>query len=212
MQSIIIISKDKEKSDKYISDLCKKEKIGKFDVSFITGGASIGIGEVRKIKEVIFLTPGMGNKKAVIIEKAELLTHQAQNALLKTLEEPPDSTFLILISDTVESFLPTVISRCGIIKLTEDKKSRKLSGYLNKLLMPDINTKLKLAQDNGKTKETALEFIEEVIREYRSRLGNIQEIDSSELILTRGQKIYTILKTTNVNPRLALESFLLQIL
>ncbi len=217
MKSIIIISKDKEKSDKYMSDLCNKEKIGKFDMYSITGDSSIGIGEVRKIKETIFLAPGTNNKKAVVIKNANLLTAEAQSALLKTLEEPPDSTFIILISDSTETFLATIISRCEIINLLDNKlkktnkENEKTLVNLNKLTSAGINARLKMAQDNGKTKDSALRFLEEVIKELEIKLIKHKEINLAKKILPEGQKIYTDLKTTNINPRLTLEYFLLKL-
>ncbi len=216
MKSIIIISQDKKKSDKYISALCKEEEISKFDVSLVTGNTSIGIAEARKIKETIFLTPSMGNKKAVIIENANLLTAEAQNALLKILEEPPESAFIILVSNMLENFLPTAISRCEVINLAEnntihsEKEDGELLKNLNELLSGGINCRLKLAQDNGKTKETALLFLEQIIKGMEIKLAEHQEIDLARKILSEGQKSYTLLKTTNINPRLSLEHFLLK--
>ena len=62
------------------------------------------------------LMPSCGLARVFIIEQAEDMNRAAQNALLKTLEEPPASTFLILISSQIEQFLPTVRSRCQVVR------------------------------------------------------------------------------------------------
>lgn len=62
--------------------------------------------------EAVGLTPTRGRVKVFIIREAERMSDAAQNALLKTLEEPPGATFLVLLADGVDSFLPTTLSRC----------------------------------------------------------------------------------------------------
>ena len=57
----------------------------------------------------------INEKKVFIIENADNMTPQAQNALLKTLEEPPEYVIIILIAQNAENFLPTVLSRCVIM-------------------------------------------------------------------------------------------------
>lgn len=64
----------------------------------------------------IYLKPYESNKKVYIINNAENITVQAANALLKTLEEPPKDSIIILISNNINYMLPTILSRCQIIK------------------------------------------------------------------------------------------------
>lgn len=77
----------------------------------------MGIAEARKIKEHFALKPFSAKGRVLVIEDAGSLTIEAQNALLKTLEEPPQEAILILgvASDTY--LLPTILSRCQIIRL-----------------------------------------------------------------------------------------------
>lgn len=65
--------------------------------------------------EAVGLTPARGRVKVFIIREAERMSDAAQNALLKTLEEPPGATFLVLLADGVDSFLPTTLSRCQAV-------------------------------------------------------------------------------------------------
>lgn len=75
-------------------------------------GASIGIDQVRDLHESLILTPYRADsQRFVIIDKAELLTTEAQNALLKLIEEPPPRTSVILVTSQLEGLLPTVRSR-----------------------------------------------------------------------------------------------------
>lgn len=76
----------------------------------------IKIEQIREIQTRIIFKPLEGNKKVVIIDQAEKLNLHAANCLLKTLEEPPDDTVLILVAHTGAPLLPTIRSRCQIIR------------------------------------------------------------------------------------------------
>ena len=70
------------------------------------------IEQMRELQQEIIYKPLEGKKKAVIIDAAEKMNAQAANCLLKTLEEPPEDTVLVLIAHSVSDMLPTVLSRC----------------------------------------------------------------------------------------------------
>jgi len=80
--------------------------------------ASFGVDEVRKIIEEVSKRPYEGDKKVIIIHQGSKLTIQAQNALLKTIEEPPQGVYIMLLSESLELLLETIKSRCQIYKLT----------------------------------------------------------------------------------------------
>ncbi len=73
---------------------------------------NIKIEEIRQLQEQICYKPFEGRYKIWIIDQAQGLTPQAANCLLKTLEEPPENSIIILIASQPELLLPTVISRC----------------------------------------------------------------------------------------------------
>ena len=79
--------------------------------------ASISVGEIRRMRADVQIKPYSSARKIYIIPDAEKLTIQAQNALLKTLEEPPEYAVIILIADGVANFLPTVLSRCVVLQM-----------------------------------------------------------------------------------------------
>jgi len=81
-------------------------------------GKSIGVDEIREqIGKNIELKPYKYKYKIFIVNNADTMTVQAQNALLKTIEEPPEYGIFILISENYNKFLPTILSRCIIFKL-----------------------------------------------------------------------------------------------
>ncbi len=72
---------------------------------------SIGIDAVREIRNFLWQKPNASPRRTLVIDRAELLTREAQNALLKITEEPPASSLIILITSDVESVIPTILSR-----------------------------------------------------------------------------------------------------
>lgn len=77
---------------------------------------TIPIEDIREMIRLCGVRSTDGNKRAVLLFDADKMTTQAQNCLLKTLEEPPSDTYLILVTDHTESILPTIISRCRILR------------------------------------------------------------------------------------------------
>jgi DNA polymerase-3 subunit delta' len=79
--------------------------------------ASIGIDQIRKVSRFFEKTAQLAVNQVVIIEDAEAMTESAANALLKTLEEPTNNSFIILLANDEQRLLPTIISRCRHIQL-----------------------------------------------------------------------------------------------
>ena len=83
---------------------------------------SISVAQVRAIRENAFIKPQLNGRRVMIIEQAHTLTEQAQNALLKVLEEPPGDAVFVLTADNKASLLPTVLSRCVILSLSAPER------------------------------------------------------------------------------------------
>lgn len=79
---------------------------------------SFGVDDVRDIIDEVNKKPFEGDKKVIIIHQGNKLTIQAQNALLKTIEEPPTEVYIIILCESLELILDTIKSRCEIYKLT----------------------------------------------------------------------------------------------
>jgi DNA polymerase-3 subunit delta' len=112
---------------------CTRIAKGQFsDVAEVDNGdiASISIKSIReRVLDLAGYRPFEGNRRVFIIDPADALSLQAQDALLKTLEEPPPATVLILITAYPDSLRPTVVSRCRRVRfgvLTDDEVTQVL--------------------------------------------------------------------------------------
>jgi DNA polymerase-3 subunit gamma/tau len=83
-----------------------------FNVIEIDAASNRGIDNIRELREKVMLSPSAGRYKIYILDEAHMLTTEAFNALLKTLEEPPDYAIFVLATTDVHKLLPTVLSRC----------------------------------------------------------------------------------------------------
>lgn len=81
------------------------------------GKSSIGVNTIRNITEECSKKPFQADKKVIIIHSGDKITFQAQNAFLKTIEEPPDNVFIFILCEDLEGILDTIKSRCCIHKL-----------------------------------------------------------------------------------------------
>lgn len=98
------------------------------------GKRDIGIASVRALQDALHLTARSGRGRFAIVDGAERLTEDAQNAFLKTLEEPPAGSTIVLIATSPERLLPTIRSRCAVFRfgplrdeeLVEFGKSRRI--------------------------------------------------------------------------------------
>ena len=229
MTSFIVTSTDQKKRSEYIQKYCEKLTIDPLDITTIQKDTalkqninSIGIEEIKNMQKKLFLKPIKSPTKAIILEDAQLLTKQAQNALLKVLEEPPDHTIIVLSSDSKEPLLPTILSRCRIIELEEKKEIlsegeiQELTELIENLPKMPVGEKFKKAEALAKDKEKTITWIEKIIFTLREQLlentkNNQPKTNSTLQSLKTFQKTHTLLKTTNANPRLLLETTFLSI-
>jgi len=118
------------------------------DVIEIDGASNRGIDDIRQINETVGYAPSHGKYKIYIIDEVHMLTKEAFNALLKTLEEPPEQVKFFFATTEAHKVLPTIISRCQRFDLS-------------RIQSPLIISKLQqIATDLSRTVETdALELI-----------------------------------------------------
>lgn len=79
------------------------------------GDEKIKVEDIRECRTWLSYKP-YGKKRVVIINQAETITPQGGNAFLKTLEEPPENTLIILVTTNLHSLLPTIVSRCRMVR------------------------------------------------------------------------------------------------
>lgn len=150
------------------------------DLLYIKAGEKIGIAEARQIKEHFYLKPYSAKGRAVVIEDSSIITTEAQNALLKTIEELPKEAFLVLGAKSDANLLPTILSRCEITNL-EAKNDDTLKYYkyhqdLEKLLGSTIEERFAYIE-KLKNRDELLHFLVYAFREMlqapRPRLGRL---------------------------------------
>ncbi len=233
MISILITSQDKKSREDYAIQITTERNVEPIDLLQVdkdTFGKketkqsiSIGIEDIRSLYNTLFLKPVKSPLKAVIIRDAQLLTPEAQNALLKILEEPPAQTLFLLTADSQESLLPTVRSRCKLIAIAAEviitaEEREEYQSQINNLQTQSIVEALKLAETISKNKTDTVLWLEKVILLVREQL--LQAIHSDERptstnlhqlehLLRNLQHTHTTLKKTNANPRLTLENLFL---
>jgi DNA polymerase III delta prime subunit len=169
---------------------------------------SIGIEKVKDFKTQIYNKPFSAKAKIGVIFEAEKLTIQAQNAILKILEEPPNNTFIILLTENEDKLLKTIQSRCSKTYLKNNPKE-EYGSYIEKILTNDLNRfllidKILIEKNITKRNEKITKLIKDIYAYLKNR--NSKDPKTYELIFY-AQKFLK----TNVNQKLLLENLLLNI-
>lgn len=100
---------------------CRLTPVGQFPdghlIELREGRQKIGIREIQELQAALARRPSEGRRRVAVIVDAERLSAEAENCLLKTLEEPPAHAVLLLTAEEAEALLPTTVSRCRPIRL-----------------------------------------------------------------------------------------------
>ncbi|UFA51211.1 DNA polymerase III subunit gamma/tau [Deinococcus radiophilus] len=111
---------------------CRAVRAGSHpDVLEIDAASNNSVDDVRDLREKVGLAPMRGGKKIYILDEAHMMSRAAFNALLKTLEEPPEHVIFILATTEPEKIIPTILSRCQhyrFRRLSADEIAGKLAG------------------------------------------------------------------------------------
>lgn len=111
---------------------------------------SIGVEDIRvQLNSDIMIKPYSSPYKIYIIDEAEKLTVQAQNALLKTIEEPPAYAVIMLLTSNADEFLPTILSRCISLNLKNVDDSEVKKYLIENLQIPDYKADICAAFAQG---------------------------------------------------------------
>ena len=155
------------------------------DILEMDAASKTGVDDVRDLIEFSRYGPTSAKYKIFIIDEVHMLSKQAFNALLKTLEEPPTYLKFIFATTEIKKIPVTVVSRCQRYDLSRIK-SEELLQYLKNVV----------SKENGKVSEDALKLIVKIsegsVRDSLSLLdrGLMNNIDGDELTLEKAQKIY----------------------
>lgn len=154
---------------------CKKIDSSKHPDIFILKpkeeGALIKIEDVRALIKDVYLKPFEAYKKVYIIEGAEYMKHEAANALLKTLEEPPADSIIILLTENTKALFHTIVSRCQVVKFFP-LKLKEVEEILTREYSFSQSDAHTLSHLSGGRLGEALKFKEEDIFTKRSLLIN----------------------------------------
>lgn len=124
---------------------CESIKDGAFtDMIEIDAASNRGIDDIRELKDKIKLAPSMGRNKVYIIDEVHMLTNEAFNALLKTLEEPPKKTTFVLCTTELHKVPDTIKSRCQVYRF----KRATLPQLVQKLKQISKSEKIKIDEDD----------------------------------------------------------------
>lgn len=138
------------------------------DVKWVTHekANSIGVDDVREqINNDIVIKPYSSKYKVYIIDEAEKMTVQAQNALLKTIEEPPEYAVILFLTNTLDVLLQTVRSRCIIMNL-RSVDTKMIQQYLmQKYQLPDYQARVCAAYAQGNVGKAIMMATSEHFRE-----------------------------------------------
>lgn len=100
---------------------------------------SIKIDKIRYMRQDAYILPNEANYKVYIIKSAEYLTLQAQNAFIKILEEPPEKVIFILLCESTNNLLDTVLSRCVIFRDSTVSDTNSYKSEINNLSKEIVN-------------------------------------------------------------------------
>lgn len=140
-------------------------------INYSSEKSSFGVDDVRDIIEEVYKKPFEKDKKVIIIHEGNKLTIQAQNALLKTIEEPPKGVYIIILCESLELILDTIKSRCEIYKLKPLTKS-ELYEYIKikKFSYDENEIKSAIAFSEGVPGRIDRYFNDDKLRELRNNI------------------------------------------
>jgi DNA polymerase-3 subunit delta' len=122
-----------------------------------TTGGEMKVDTIRELQHTLSLTPYESDRRIAILLRFHEANENAQNALLKTLEEAPGKSILLLTADTAENLLPTIVSRCELLRL-RPLSVDSLGGQLQKSLDIHLTQALALARISGGRPGIALQL------------------------------------------------------
>ncbi len=166
---------------------CKDHDFGSFmELVEIDAASNRGIDEIREIRDHVAYTPTMGKYKIYIVDEVHMLTTEAFNALLKTLEEPPDYVIFILATTEPHKLPMTVLSRCqrfDFYRLSERKIIAQLQEVVNS---KDISASQDSLAVIAKKSEGGMRDALSLLDQCLSYLGDDQQLELKHVLEITG--------------------------
>ena len=167
-------------------------------------GNNIKIEQIRDIQKRIQEKPIISEKKVYIIDNVDLMTTEAQNCLLKTLEEPPEFAVIILIGSNSNTFLPTIKSRCTIMNFNKISDEEMTKYLREKCDVKNIDQNMLYMYQGSIGKALELKEKQEEYKNIENIINNIDRYDlidfinNAEILYKSKEEINDILDYINV--------------
>ncbi len=159
------------------------------DIIFITHEkpGTISVDDIRsQINGDIAIKPYSSPRKIYIMNEGEKMTIQAQNALLKTLEEPPEYAVILILTTNVDSLLPTILSRCVVLNMKPASDAQVKQFLMENMQIPDYKADICTAFARGNLGKARMlagsEEFDKVKEEAITLLKYINEMEISEIV------------------------------
>jgi DNA polymerase-3 subunit delta' len=173
-----LVCRSEKKPCDVCADCIKAQGKGHPDI-FLTDGIkgkskNFTVDAVREIRDDAFVIPNESDKKIYILKNGHNMNEQAQNAILKILEEPPSYVYFIIITESKSTMLETVLSRVQVFSLLSDegeiteKEAQEVSGIVNALLNVNelaLMEQTAVFQKNNQAAKSVLILLTEVFRD-----------------------------------------------
>lgn len=218
MVAKILISPDinilREEITKTLASHMESGNTNQPDVLYLEAGEKLGVEQAKKIRGHLSFKPFQAKGRGVVLEDASSLTVEAQNALLKTLEELTEDALFIMGTSNEHNFLPTVLSRCEVVRLQLPKLQAKNNptsevGYekdINKLLeanMPERFEYVEKLKDKQEFLQALVQYFHQTLASHMSS-GNVDYMKFTKELLEAEKWA-----SSNVNIRAILEYLML---
>ena len=148
---------------------------------------SISVDDIRtQVNNTVDIKPYQGPYKVYIIPQADMMTPQAQNAILKTIEESPSYAVFLLLTENAETLLPTINSRCVMLKLRNIKDTLIKKYLMENLEIPDYKADMCTAFAQGNMGRAIMlansDHFNEIREEAVQLLKHISEMELNEIV------------------------------
>ena len=140
-------------------------------------GSQIKIDQIRAIQELLIYRPLMGNRKVILMDQADRMNLLAANAFLKTLEEPPNQSLIILISSRPDRLPGTILSRCQPVRFNPPQQEDIIRWALDNRKLPQPEAELIAALSMGKVGVVMTADLDE-LKTQRNKALDIVSIDA----------------------------------
>lgn len=231
MHAFLVTGSSSQTRRAYIDQRLETWRVSPFDVvSAESEGPHIGIETIRSLTRRLILKPAYSANTVCVVRNADLMTIEAQNALLKILEEPPIHVAILLETANISLLLPTIVSRCQVVDLgatplyTEEERSRYRE-TIEQISRQPLGKRFKLIEELVGTREEATAWVEVAIAATREamlssfgshrtrRMSNVPA-GTEGAPISYARLLRSLLRArnqlfANVNPTLALDNIFL---